>query len=42
MLSKFYIIVSLLSYEGPRFQNLGHLYRKTHKKKEKIIKNVHY
>ena len=34
-----YIIVSLLSYEGPRHQNLGHLYRKTHNKKRNINQN---
>ena len=33
------IIVSLLSYEGPRLQNLGHLYRKTHNKKTKTNQN---
>ena len=34
-----FFIVSLLSYEGPRHQNLGHLYRKTHNKKTKINQN---
>ena len=33
------IIVSLLSHEGPRHQNLGHLYRKTHNKKTNINQN---
>ena len=31
--------VSLLSYEGPMHQNLGHLYRKTHNKKTNINQN---
>ena len=33
------IIVSLLSHEGPRHQNLGHLHRKTHNKKTNINQN---
>ena len=42
---RLFIIVSLLSHEWPRHQNLGYLYRKTHNKKTKkkpklyIIKN---
>ena len=34
------IIVNLLSYEGPRLQNLDHLYRKTHNKKTKTNQNI--